>query len=106
MHTNRRAFIIETEGAKNYAARLEQMFVMITDAEKQVLQCLADGMLSKEIATRMRRSKPTIEGYIRILCIKLSARSRAQLVARAISLGLLDVEHEPFPHPIAINSLR
>jgi DNA-binding CsgD family transcriptional regulator len=52
--------------------------------EKRILQCLAEGMQSKEIALVVARSKPTVEGYIRLLFAKLNARSRAQLVAIAL----------------------
>ena len=63
----------------------------LTEIEKAVLLCLADGMQSKEIAACIGRSKPTVEGYIRILYIKMNARSRAHLVAiamRTASIGL------------------
>lgn len=56
----------------------------LTEIEKTVLQCLAEGMHSKEIAVYLGRSKPTVEAHIRILYAKLNARSRAQLVAIAI----------------------
>jgi DNA-binding CsgD family transcriptional regulator len=51
--------------------------------EKTVVHCLAQGMQSKEIAAHVGRSKPTVEGYIRLLFAKTNARSRAQLVAIA-----------------------
>jgi DNA-binding CsgD family transcriptional regulator len=48
-------------------------------------------MQSKEIASRLGRSKPTVESYIRALFMKLDARSRAQLVAIAIITGVIDM---------------
>jgi hypothetical protein len=54
-----------------------------------VLQALADGLHSKEIALLLRRTKPTVEGYVRQLCIKFEARSRAHLVAKALAEGAL-----------------
>lgn len=59
----------------------------LTEMEKTVVQCLARGMQSKEIAAQVGRSKPTVEGYIRILFVKLNARSRAQLVAIVNGVG-------------------
>jgi two-component system, NarL family, response regulator YdfI len=64
--------------------------VKITETDRCVLLCLAQGMQSKEIAVSLGRSKPTIESYIRVLYIKLDARSRAQLVAIAIQSGMIE----------------
>jgi two-component system, NarL family, response regulator YdfI len=64
----------------------------LTQQEITVLYALAEGCHSKEIATAVRRSKPTVEAIVRILYVKLNARSRAQLVARAIAYGLISVE--------------
>jgi len=58
--------------------------------ELQIVQKLCDGYQSKEIAAMLGKSKATIEGYVRLLYAKLNARSRAQVVARAFALGLLD----------------
>ncbi|HTU70982.1 MAG TPA: helix-turn-helix transcriptional regulator [Candidatus Baltobacteraceae bacterium] len=57
----------------------------LTDREKTILRCLAQGMQTKEIATFIGRSKPTVENHIRILYAKTNARSRAQLVALAMA---------------------
>lgn len=64
----------------------------LTAIEQQILHLLAAGMQSKEIAALVGRRKPTIEGYIRVLYLKLNARSRAQLVAQGIKCGLLDLD--------------
>jgi LuxR family transcriptional regulator, transcriptional regulator of spore coat protein len=61
----------------------------LTEMEKSVLRCLGEGMHSKEIATRINRCKPTVEGYIRILYLKLHARSRAHLVLQAVRAGVI-----------------
>lgn len=65
---------------------------MLTEFEVRVVRCLAEGMQSKEIAQRLGRRKPTIEGYIRTLFIKLNAKTRAQLVGEAIKAGLIQLE--------------
>jgi DNA-binding CsgD family transcriptional regulator len=59
----------------------------LTDLDKAILLCLAQGMQSKEIAASVGRKKPTIEGHIRLLLAKLNARTRAQLVANAMERG-------------------
>lgn len=56
----------------------------LTDSETKIVECLAQGMQSKEIAQFTGRSKATVEGHIRILYAKLHARSRAHIVAIAM----------------------
>lgn len=63
--------------------------MLLNEIEKTVLRALAEGMQSKEIARELGRSKATVEGYIRVLYIKLDAKSRAQLVARAFQHGIM-----------------
>jgi DNA-binding NarL/FixJ family response regulator len=62
----------------------------LSDIELSVLRGLADGLQSKEIATRLGRSRATVEFHIRLLYGKLDARSRAQLVARAFQEHLFE----------------
>jgi DNA-binding NarL/FixJ family response regulator len=57
--------------------------------ELAVIDGLSRGLQSKEIASELNRSRPTIEFHIRMLFVKLEARSRAHIVARAYALGLL-----------------
>ncbi len=62
----------------------------LSDFEKSLLTMIAQGMLSKEIATKTGRSKATIDVSVRLLCAKFDARSRAHLVAIVMGSGLLD----------------
>ena len=62
----------------------------LSPLEVAILQALANGMQSKEIAIQVGRSTPTVELYIRGLYLKLGARSRAHLVARAFCASILD----------------
>jgi len=63
----------------------------LSPQEIAVLRALADGCQSKEIAAVLARSKPTVEATVRLLCVKLNARSRAQLVAKAIGYGIIEI---------------
>ena len=65
------------------------MTVQLSDLELRILECISDGCHSKEIATIVRRSKPTVEGYVRLLYAKFNARSRAHLVLQAIRYGII-----------------
>ena len=71
-------------GGKEMSRRLR-----LLDVEVAIIRALANGLQSKEIATALDRSRPTIEFHIRMLYLKLDAKSRAQLVARAYDSGLL-----------------
>lgn len=65
------------------------MCAELTAIERQILRCLANGLQSKEIAAAINRSVPTVEMNIRRLYVKLSAKSRAHLVALAFCASLL-----------------
>jgi DNA-binding CsgD family transcriptional regulator len=54
----------------------------LSHAERVVLASLAEGLHSKEIASRLRCSRATVEHTVRLLYAKLDARTRPQLVAR------------------------
>jgi DNA-binding NarL/FixJ family response regulator len=66
----------------------------LSQQEVSVLQGLANGYQSKEIAHFVARSKPTVEATVRTLYAKLNARSRAQLVAKAIAFGIIDIPRQ------------
>ena len=61
----------------------------LSELEVAIIRALAEGLQSKEIASALERSRPTIEFHIRMLFVKMEARSRAQLVARGYETGLL-----------------
>ncbi len=66
----------------------------LSELELAVLDGLVAGLVSKEIAVRTGRSKATIDAYVRLLCAKFEARSRAQLAALAVSRGTVKMEAE------------
>jgi LuxR family transcriptional regulator len=65
------------------------MHTQITDRERQILQGLADGANSKDLAQMIGRSRGTVEAEIRVLFSKFEARSRHHLVAQAFRHGVL-----------------
>jgi DNA-binding NarL/FixJ family response regulator len=66
----------------------------LSQHELAILRALADGAQSKEMATVIKRSRGTVEFYIRALFLKLDARSRPHLVAQAFRRGVLSVDDE------------
>lgn len=61
----------------------------LTSREIRILEALADGANSKELAHIIQRSRGTVEAEIRVLFGKLNARSRHHLVAQAFRMGVL-----------------
>ena len=68
-----------------------------TEAEVRVLELVALGLSSKEIAERLWISRQGVTYHIGNLFTKLRADSRAGLVSRAYAAGLLDSGSWP-PH--------
>jgi DNA-binding NarL/FixJ family response regulator len=64
---------------------------LLTPREREVLDLIAGGLTSRQIASRLRVSERTIESHVTNLYRKLDVRTRVQAVHRAASLGLLDL---------------
>lgn len=64
----------------------------LTTREREVLQLLAEGLTSKEIAPRMGIAVSTVETYRRQIMTKLDVHSIAALTRYAIRHGLTSVE--------------
>lgn len=62
----------------------------ITKREKEVLDCVAKEMSTKEIATHLYISEKTVEAHRSNLMLKLDAKNAAGLIKRAFDNGLLD----------------
>ncbi|HBU82438.1 MULTISPECIES: response regulator [Paenibacillus] len=63
----------------------------LTGKEMTVLQAIARGSRSKEIGFDMRISERTVKAHLTNIYIKLGVESRAQAVAVAMELGILDL---------------
>lgn len=61
----------------------------LSPVEREILEALADGLQTKDIARKLHRSVATIESYIRVLCAKFDARTRTHLVANAFRAHVL-----------------
>jgi DNA-binding CsgD family transcriptional regulator len=71
------------------AAELLEPVRRITPAELRVLQLVALGLTSREIAEALWVSRQAVTYHIGNLFMKLRADSRAGLVARAYAVGIL-----------------
>jgi DNA-binding NarL/FixJ family response regulator len=70
----------------------EPIVETLTSREREVLELLARGLTQAQIAERLFISPKTVGGHIQRVLEKLGVHSRAQAVALAHELGLLDVE--------------
>ncbi|MBT8233426.1 MAG: helix-turn-helix transcriptional regulator [Saprospiraceae bacterium] len=60
----------------------------ITFRERQVLQCLAEGLTSKETAKKLFLSQDTIKTYRSRLLIKLQAKNAFQLGMKCVNFEI------------------
>jgi DNA-binding NarL/FixJ family response regulator len=81
-------------GIRRFAAQAREssrVEAAITSRERDVLLQLADGLTMQQIGRRLAISPRTVETHVAKLYRKLGVRTRVQAVARAASLGLIDL---------------
>jgi DNA-binding NarL/FixJ family response regulator len=61
----------------------------LTNRECAVLTLIADGRLTREVATELSYSERTVKTVLRDAAVKLGARSRSQAIAYAVREGLI-----------------
>jgi len=61
-----------------------------TSRELEVLQLISDGLVNREIGSRLFLSEETVKSHVRHLLAKLQARSRAHAVAVGFRRGLIN----------------
>ena len=66
-------------------------FSVLTDREREVLQLLAEGCTTKEIAAKIYRSIKTVETHRRNIMKKLELNSVAELTKYAVRQGLTEL---------------
>lgn len=62
-------------------------YSQLTPAEREILQLLAAGASTKDIAARTARSPYTVDTHIRAICRKLQCSGRREAVALAVGAG-------------------
>ncbi|MCC6146543.1 MAG: response regulator transcription factor [Anaerolineaceae bacterium] len=60
--------------------------------QQEVLQALAEGLTSRQIAARLKLYPGTVDLHIRAIKARLGANNRTESVSRAAALGLIDPE--------------
>ena len=85
---------LELEAARGRASRGE-ILEPPSEAELAVLRLLSSDLSTREIGERLFLSQNTIRSHRRALYHKLGVHSRADAIARATALGLLEQEQSP-----------
>jgi DNA-binding NarL/FixJ family response regulator len=68
-----------------------QAIARLTSREKEVLQALAEGLDSKEVAERLHISVKTEANHVTSILNKLGVHSRLQALVSAIRHGLVEI---------------
>jgi LuxR family maltose regulon positive regulatory protein len=70
----------------------EVLIEPLSKRELEVIALIAEGLSNREIAARLYISLSTIKGHTANIFGKLCVKNRTEAVARARSLGLLDID--------------
>ncbi|MEK6311502.1 MAG: response regulator transcription factor, partial [Curtobacterium sp.] len=73
-----------------FAARSPIAVPPISDRERAVLRCIADGASNPDIGRRLGVSTGTVKEDVRALLVAFGVPTRVQLALRAAEAGLLD----------------
>ncbi len=65
---------------------------LVSRREEEVLQLIADGCSTSEVADRMYISQKTVKNHLASIYQKLEARDRTQAVLQAVRLGIVSLE--------------
>ena len=65
---------------------------VVTKREEEVLQLIADGGSTSEVADQMYISQKTVKNHLASIYQKLDARDRTQAVLQAVRMGIVSLE--------------
>lgn len=69
-----------------------KLLCLLSDREREVLEYVAQGSSTKEMANELNLSPKTVESYRKNLLQKLEARNTAHLISIAIKEGLIELD--------------
>ena len=65
---------------------------VVTRREEEVLQLIADGCSTPEVAERLYISQKTVKNHLASIYQKLDARDRTQAVLQAVRMGIVHLD--------------
>jgi two-component system response regulator DegU len=65
---------------------------VITKREEEVLQLIADGLSTQEVAEQLYISLKTVKNHLASIYQKLDSRDRTQAVVRAVRMGIIRIQ--------------
>lgn len=77
---------------RNSSADVDATEEIISHREEEVLQLIADGCSSTEVAERLFISQKTVKNHLGSIYHKLDARDRTQAVLRALRMGIVRLD--------------
>lgn len=83
--------ILEVSTLKTSKEPNVKLVCLLSDREREVLELVAEGISTKEMADTLNLSPKTVETYRKNLLSKLDARNTAHLIRIAIKEGLIQV---------------
>jgi two-component system response regulator DegU len=65
---------------------------LVTKREEEVLQLIADGCSTPEVASKLYISQKTVKNHLASIYQKLDARDRTQAVLQAVRMGIVRLD--------------
>jgi DNA-binding NarL/FixJ family response regulator len=90
-HELEQAAVMELGRFAKQAREGTEMAASLTPRELEILELISAGLTMRQAATRLGISPRTVETHVAKLYRKLAVRTRVQAVAKAASLGLIDL---------------
>ena len=69
----------------------------LTQREQQILELVADGLSSKQVAQQIGIAPRTVDRHIENLRHKMGARNKSHLIAKAVAYGTLKCARRAAP---------
>ena len=76
--------------------RYDELLAELTDRERQILDCMIDGLDRRAIAQRLQLSANTVRTHVQRVLAKLQVHSSLEAVALALSAGVRGNEPDEF----------
>ena len=74
-------------------------FAALTKRQRQILQLMATGLTTRQMAARLALSDRTVETHIGNLYQRLGVRNRTQAIHQAVALNLVDLNEAEAENP-------